>query len=650
MRLLPSLVLLGMLFGVSLCGVFPPSSIPALAADDNSFRAFLPLVHQGSHAATDFALLGQVGGNFDVIEVHGNYAYLGNDTRVTILDVSDPTKPREVGRSPLLPETIDSLFATSNAVFAETARGHVYHIDVQTPTAPVVSGPINPSIIAHDIVATDTHLYLTDKRGGLHVFALDAPDGPTLITSLTIDATEQPSLIYLAGTYAYIFRTGISLSVLDMSIPADPVLRDTLALDYGIIDAVEHEGYLYLATGLQGLRVIDVRDPTAIQEISNTFIDMFATMIGVANDHIYIVGSDNINFGQTSYMAIFDVSIPGSPRYETKFRGLSNVKSMDTAGSKVLLAFNQGMVIIDATDPEALVEEGQYIRADTFRADYAQVQGRYVYLTGSGNLYVISITAHTAERMRVLSLLPTECTARDLKVRGDYAYLFCDSSGLHSINIADPLNPVYVSKYTPGGIVNAFDIAGNYAYLSSNEDDLAILDISNPAVPVVVGRYTELVGTMNDVWAFGRYVLIVDGNTFYVMDVSKPAEPREVAMTTLSDQVLGLEVAGTYAFARGWGGFIIIDLSDPLHPREIAAVELPDSVKDIVLDGSYLYANNGHQHGLRVFDISQPAAPRQIRTVPLPGFPQDITLSGSHLYIASSGAGLIQIKAPTSPD
>jgi hypothetical protein len=650
MRLLPSLALLCTLLGVSLGSAFSVSPSTTLAADGETSALYLPLALQGSPTVPNFTLSDQIGGFFDAVASHGDYAYLSNDARLVVLDISTPAEPREVSRSAVLPDSIDALEVNAQAVFAETADGQVYRIDVQNPASPVLSGPLNPSLIAHDIAVVDTHLYMTDKTGGLHIFALDAPGGPALVSSLPFETDGQPLTVHMVGSYAYVFQTG-AMHLLDISAPADPVLRSTLALTnrYGALDVTEYEGYLYVASGLEGLSIIDVRDPDAPEERSSTFIaNMFARMIGIAGSHVYIGGSDNINFGQTNRMAIFDISTPDVPIYQTQFLGQSNIRSLDTTGDKVLLALDQGMVLIDASDPNDLTEEGQYIRADTFRADFVQVQGRYAYLTGSGILYSIDTAASLSGGMEALAGVPTECRAQDLLVRGDYAYLTCEHNGLHILNIADPRAPVYLSKYTPGGRIREFDIAGDYAYLSSNEPALYILDISSPTVPVIAGAYDSIATPIQDVKVFGAYVLLTTGNTLAVIDVRDPAAPREAGAFALTYAAAQIETAGDYAFvSHEHEGFTIVDLSDPLRPREVATVAVPGRTGAILAAAPYLYVNSGHQYGLHVFDISQPTAPRMLRLVPFPGFPGGIAHGSSDLFLAAGQSGLVRLEVPT---
>jgi hypothetical protein len=54
-------------------------------------------------------LVGQIGGNTESVFVEGDYAYIGEGPRLTILDISNPANPIVIGKSAPLPGVVQDI-------------------------------------------------------------------------------------------------------------------------------------------------------------------------------------------------------------------------------------------------------------------------------------------------------------------------------------------------------------------------------------------------------------------------------------------------------------------------------------------------------------------------------------------------------------
>jgi hypothetical protein len=62
-----------------------------------------------------------------------------------------------------------------------------------------------------------------------------------------------------------------------------------------------------------------------------------------------------------------------------------------------------------------------------------------------------------------------------------------------------------------------------------------------------------------------------------VIDVSNPANPREVGFFDTPGFALDVYVSGNYAYvADGYAGLRVIDVSNPANPREVGYFDTPD--------------------------------------------------------------------------
>ena len=76
----------------------------------------------------------------------------------------------------------------------------------------------------------------------------------------------------------------------------------------------------------------------------------------------------------------------------------------------------------------------------------------------------------------------------DVALQGDYAFVGVGPR-LLILNVADPANPVLISKTDVfSGVVTNVTVANNYVYLSAG-GDFVIVDVQNVANPVVTAVY-----------------------------------------------------------------------------------------------------------------------------------------------------------------
>jgi hypothetical protein len=62
-------------------------------------------------------LVSQIGGEITAMSIDGNYAYIGEGPRLTILDITNPATPTFVGRSPALPSTVSDIYVKGSHAY-----------------------------------------------------------------------------------------------------------------------------------------------------------------------------------------------------------------------------------------------------------------------------------------------------------------------------------------------------------------------------------------------------------------------------------------------------------------------------------------------------------------------------------------------------
>jgi hypothetical protein len=304
------------------------------------------------------------------------------------------------------------------------------------------------------------------------------------------------------------------------------------------------------------------------------------------------------------------------------------------------------------------------------------VAGDYAYVADNNSGLRIIDISNPAAPLEIGSIsegcnefgMPTlTCWIREVAVAGDYAYVggdYCFTMqmqycypNLRIYDISSPASPLAAGSLSVGGLygpaINRVVVVENYAYIADSKNGLFIIDISNPADPKEVVAY-DTSGDAQDVVVVENYAYIADGESgLLILDISSPESPISVGSYAAPGNTQGLAVAGNYAYlANNLTGLGIIDISNPAALVETGffATPTPDFAFDVLLTGKYAYVTDGRS-GLRIIDISDPADPLEVGFYDTPSYAVRVDVEGNYAYIADREDGLriIDISTPTAP-
>ena len=282
-------------------------------------------------------------------------------------------------------------------------------------------------------------------------------------------------------------------------------------------------GYAYVADDIAGLRVIDVSDPSALEEVGFCDTPTQAQDVAVAGGYAYV--ADGI-----TGLRVIAVSDPSAPE---------EVGFWDTPGEAVDVAVASGYAyvadgaaglrVIDVSDPSAPEEVGHY---------------------GLG------ISVH------------------GVAVQGSYAYIV-EGSGGSVVKVSNPSSPVYVGDLGMSGPGVA--VSGGHAYVLQVLGNMGIfgrlwsINVTTPSEPFLEGMLPFFGG----MWSFplavavsGDYAFVVgpaySGGGLQVIDVSNPAEPEEVGFGETPGYPQDVAVAGPYVYVAEGLGLSVLTSCTPL--------------------------------------------------------------------------------------
>jgi hypothetical protein len=536
--------------------------------------------------ASHLTLIGQLGGSAFAVAVDGHIAYLGQGPRLVTLDVSRPSEVTPLGMSEVLPGVVQGV---------QVAGGYAY---------------------------------VTTRYGGLHIFDIQDPARPTLVSSVQPDVPGCNG-IALRGDLAYLACNPGGLYIVDISNPQQPRQVNASRIAEPTISIALMGDFAYLVGLNQGLLAVDVSDPSHPQQKG-------------------VVSASDI-----------PGAVPG-PYFE----------SVRACGTHLCLTvMNKGLVVLDVSNPAQPVVVGSY---DAPSASGLASQGDWVYLVDDLNGVRVLDLTNPGQPSQV-GLMPTsvggfefsvqETTERGVLAAGDLLFVTDQTRGLVIVDVSQGGEPALVGHYqTPvPNVLFEIKVAGSYAYLAGRDSGFRVVDVSNPAQPVEVyfdDRRKDLYPqNPTGLVVTERYAYLSDANyPFHGYDISDPRKPVEVGAVydhAASDGAFDLVVYGNFAYLSGWGlqdafypgkGLWVIDVSNPNQPKAANFIDIPNERWRLALYDHYLYALDGtidekqsEPFALRVFDLANPLQPVEVTKIPVPEmvphFYSDILADQGYLYV-----------------
>jgi hypothetical protein len=545
-------------------------------------------------------VVGHLGAPVDLVDCEGARCYVSLRYRVGVVDVSDVTRPRLLGETDVLPSEPDRLVGAGDRAYV-LLRGQVAVVDATDPASPRVAG-------------------VTD-------------DLPAYPTGRPLDVTASGSYAYVSGEGPWDDADrllGGWLHVIDATDPSRPHTVGVVRLpNHGL--RVDLEGdRAYVATGKDGVSIVDVAVPDAAREIG-AVTSALGTTVSVDGNRLFTAG--------TKGFQVFDVRDPSAPRVLGQWDG-GVVDDIRAAGDRAyLLRAAQGypnefgVQVVDVTDPAAIVAIGSYRSDSAVRMDVRE--GTVFLAAGSAGLCVVD--AKRVRPARLFGAAHFSVSPRGVHVDGAYAYLAADTEGLRIVDVHDWAAPREVGAVDTPGSAAAVVVAGDYAYVADAGGGLRIVDVRDPAAPREVGAWTE--APAHGVAVEGTFAYVIgwrgaqEGSELSIIDASDPGAPRRVGrMPTASDSRSRVQVAGGYVFVfHGRNGIAVVDVSDPSAPHDVTDLSVTSPTDFAVAAGHIFVAEP--TIGLAIIDVTALPARRTVGTLRFMGRTDHVRVVGDVAYV-----------------
>jgi hypothetical protein len=615
----------------------------------------------GNVRGTNLELAGQLGGTMNCVAISGNYAFVGQGSRLVVMNISTPSSPTPVGAGLLFSDTVNDIAIAGGYAYLANNEEGLQIVDISNPLTPQVRGLSDTPARAKAVALLGGRAYVADGVGGLQILDIATPAAPRSIGALNWgeETVDVAVAVNANGVFAYVSLAGGGLRIVDVTTPATPVLRGLLPIsDPGgrPLSSVAVSGNrAYVAQDLYGLAIIDVSNadnPSLLGRRSN-----WAQSLTLSGGNVYLVGGSgfrivnpsipgspttvggyyDINFnyqsqvavaGQHAFVAggtkgfvVFNIANPAAPTLASQYHQPANyARSLAMTNDAVFLATDFGVEVADTTTPDR-----PWIRANLPLGQMDRIAldgGRAHSITSGGELNIVTIVS--ASQLSLAGTIPQEpMYIFDIFPSG-YAYMAGHSMQSYTpqlkvYNLADPLNPIIratLSTSAESGGAYRITKRGSFAYLLEDSGTLRIVDVSQSSNPVLRGSLPGTSGGHGYDFAFsadGQQLYVGTSTGFNVVDVTGPDAPSLQGSNNIGSSVYGLDVVQSLVFAASPGrGVLVFDVSNPLQPVLIRSYATPAGtfVRDVYVQGEYVYVACGTSGMLvlKMQDLERPEA------------------------------------------
>ncbi|MDP8240283.1 MAG: T9SS type A sorting domain-containing protein [Candidatus Hatepunaea meridiana] len=491
------------------------------------------------------------------LAVHDNYAYVGtSDNTLVILDVSDPSSPREIGSCQIGFQASD---IKVEGQYVYLAGYHFVAVDISEINDPRQVGRIN--LTAGNFEISGDYAYLATGVNGVRIIDISRSNDLREVGHYRMNAYNLAiwedrlyvSYINFEDEFGY---DRAHLVLLDISNPIIPRLIRYIYIgfSYGINIVELYEDRLFIGTNPNGgnrFRILGNLDsPVAIGGISPSHS---VNSLAIRDNHLYVRLRDH---------------------------------------AKLLNIFNRYMLY-----EESMIERryGSIVKLSN-NEDYIYLN----YSLGGPMIYDHLKICNIHNRQRPIWAgtyrFPREHIIDYIAIDNEeYAYVtthYDDNHRLTIINLSDPENPSEVVHFETDHIrsVHIFD---NYAFLTFGRDGLVIWDISDRVHPEEILHF-DTPGIATNLFKDLDHLYILDGD-MRIYDISDLERVNEVGNFEIPGCAVDIHVEDDIAYIAALGnnetpsGLYIIDVFDPSSPEQRGYCHTYGTPRNLAVHQPYVY-------------------------------------------------------------
>lgn len=512
------------------------------------------------------------------------------------------------------------------------------------------------------------------------------------------------TVLPLDATHLAVAR-GPLLIILDVSDPSAARVVSQTPLGGAILDMARAGNTLYAAAGLMGVRLVDIGNILAPQEVA-LFNRGFCNAVAVHPNGkiLYATAGDNSiqivkvedpyhpkGVGQMAGTNAFfsDLHCEGhtliaaagpkgvyvfsteNPRVPVK---LSRVQTLDSSD---YLSLNGRLLAVAGTDADGLMgvalvnyptwdspNQKGFLFVGTQVLDMTQVPSNpalALLALGDEGYALADFSAPATPTILLREETPVPVVAADPAFSGPTAFLSCAYNGLWRADFDSASQPTLTKMMEANVVARTVASREDVVYMSTEERNLEVWDYTEPLLPELV-TVIQTPRTAQHLLASGD-LLVASCETegFAIYDITDRLHPALLSATnphgTGSGATVSTDIWGSLlAVGDTTGGLLLYDIADPAHPAPVtngtwnANLGYVRGVK--FQDADTLWCTQSTR-GLVALQVNSPGtAPTEIGTAHLTDtITGQFALSDTHAFASTQlGSEVVDITVPAKPE
>ncbi len=490
---------------------------------------------------------------------------------LSLYDCSDPDAP--FSKMDLqLPSVASDMVIHGLNLYAASLNDGLVIVDISY-SIPILIDTVFEALGARALTLNDEILYVAQGGYGVSVFDLSAPDSPQLVEYAEV--TGSSDFITSFGNYLYVGTEENGIHILDRSDPIHPVYLSTLDAETPLLDFHNNNSYLFASSLTQGLTLYSLSDPEILEQISTiampgevvNMIQMGSILI--VNE--YPFGVKLYEISEDYDLALVDV-IPVDDRF---------IMTVQEPYLFVCETSTGSLAIYDLSDPQNSI---QLATMNLGSVNAMEANDSHLFFSSNDGVKVVDITE--PESPSELLIIPYSCL--DLAVYESLLVIAPNdlNTGIKVFDISDLGNPLLVWEWGEYYYYNV-EIDDHYVYVSSSGKLNAVDYHQNSSHPGVVSkRVASYHGDLSVVYPLAS---IVDYNydavdKLYIFPILNQGFGIDaIGMAPLNGIASGCFMEDSHVWvAMDDAGLALYDLSNCKQLPDVDFSSLPDSLDIMV--------------------------------------------------------------------
>lgn len=425
------------------------------------------------------------------VDLSNGRAFLLNNSKLVILDSGNPTSPQVLAEMDLEVQGRRIQVSDDRAFIAARENG-VITIDLSDINMPVELGTIATNKAAMGLAVSGKICMVADYTAGLAVIDTDA----LTITGQLDTSGVAMNVVALDGR-AWVADYSGGIRQIDMTDPENPIEIQPSFATVGWVNGVSVDNDKIALAGTAGLALLNKQDFDDLPDVKfevaeGNWIDRASVDVLLHGDRAYLI-DDQVG------LRIYDVA--QTPIELGSFQ-VEKPRSIDIAGEVLYLAHSNGLLVLDIS-----VLPPVKIQSLTREWNPGGI------IAAGDALYVADVdkgvwTLEIPNPARIVQTGYWDRPARGLAMGQNILVSAAGSKGLRTAAIGDPLRPIELGRWVTED-ARSVVVVDQVAYLADMVSGIHVIGLQDPTSPIQIG-ILDTPGSSQDITSDGENVYVAD--------------------------------------------------------------------------------------------------------------------------------------------